>query len=67
MKEKKSASILKKFLLFNFFVFLVLGILTTPFSITAWVSEILFILIASGESSRSFYYNLFRSSPAKFS
>tara|TARA_Y100000996_G_scaffold408236_1_gene386988 strand:- start:246 stop:1781 length:1536 start_codon:yes stop_codon:yes gene_type:complete len=28
MKEKKSASILKKFLLFNFFVFLVLGIFT---------------------------------------
>ena len=28
MKEKKSASILKKFLLFNFFVFIVLGIFT---------------------------------------
>ena len=28
MKEKKSASILKKFLLFNLFVFLVLGVFT---------------------------------------
>ena len=33
MKRKKTASILKKFLLFNFFAFLVLGLFTTLYLI----------------------------------